>query len=147
MAELLIRKATTEDVDELLELYRQLASTGELPNATDATMVIDLINSNPWMLFLVAEMDGMVVGTVTVVIVPAITHSAQPWAQIEHMVVHEAHRGIGIGRALLARCEEHVRAVGGFKMQLQSSNHREDAHRFYEREGFSASSMGYRRYL
>ena len=147
MAELLIRKARVEDVDELLELYRQLASTGELPSAADAVLVINLIDSNPWMLFLVAELDGMVVGTVTVVVVPAITHSAQPWAQIEHMVVHEDHRGAGIGHALLARCEEHVRAVGGYKMQLQSSNHREDAHRFYEREGFNASSMGYRRYL
>ena len=147
MAEIHIRKAEAKDVDELLGLYRQLASSGELPTAADAAMVVELIDSNPWMLFLVAERDDVVVGTVTMVIVPAVTHSAQPWAQIEHMVVHEAHRKSGIGHALLARCEEHVRSVGGYKMQLQSSNHRDDAHKFYEHEGFSASSRGYRRYL
>ena len=147
MAKLLIRKAEAKDVNELLELYRQLASSGELPNVADAAMVIELIDSNPWMLFLVADLDEVVVGTVTMVIVPAVTHSAQPWAQIEHMVVHEAYRGTGIGHVLLARCEEHIRSVGGYKMQLQSSNHRDDAHKFYEREGFGASSRGYRRYL
>ena len=147
MAELLIRKAAVEDVDGLLELYRQLASSGELPSAADAAMVVELIDSNPWMLFLVAEFDDVVVGTVTMVIVPAVTHSAQPWAQVEHMVVHEAHRKSGIGHALLARCEEHIRSVGGYKMQLQSSNHRDNAHTFYEHEGFSASSRGYRKYL
>ena len=41
MAELLIRKAAVEDVDGLLELYRQLASSGELPSAADAAMVVD----------------------------------------------------------------------------------------------------------
>jgi GNAT superfamily N-acetyltransferase len=147
MADVLIRKASPEDVDGLLELYRQLASSGELPNAGNAAMVIELIDSNPWMLYLVAELDDVVVGTVTMVIVPAVTHSAQPWAQIEHMVVHEAHRKTGIGHALLARCEEHIRSIGGYKMQLQSSNQRDDAHEFYEREGFSASSVGYQRYL
>ena len=147
MAELLIRKAEAKDVDGLLELYRQLASSGELPSAVDAVMVIELTDSNPWMLFLVAELDDVVVGTVTMVVVPAVTHSAQPWAQIDHMVVHEANRGTGIGHAMLVRCEEHIRSFGGYKMQLQSSNHRDDAHKFYEHEGFSASSRGYRLYL
>ena len=147
MADALIRKASLEDVDGLLELYRQLASSGELPNAENAAMVIELIDSNPWMLYLVAELDDVVVGTVTMVIVPAVTHSAQPWAQIEHMVVHEDHRKKGIGHALLARCEEHIRSIGGYKIQLQSSNNRDEAHTFYEQAGFSASSRGYRRYL
>lgn len=147
MADVLIRKASPEDVDDLLELYRQLASSGELPSAENAAMVIELTDSNPWMLFLVAELDDVVVGTVTMVVVPAVPHSAQPWAQIEHMVVHEAHRKSGIGHALLARCEEHIRSVGGYKMQLQSSDHRDEAHSFYEQEGFTASSRGYRRYL
>jgi len=147
MAELLIRKASPQDVDGLLELYRQLASSGELPSAENAAMVIELIDSNPWMLYLVAELDDMVVGTVTMVIVPAVPHSAQPWAQIEHIVVHEDHRKVGIGHALLARCEEHIRSVGGYKIQLQSNNHRDGAHEFYEREGFTASSAGYGRYF
>ena len=142
MAELLIRKAEAKDVDGLLELYRQLASAGELPSAADATMVVELIDSNPWMLFLVAELDDVVVGTVTMVIVPAITHSAQPWAQIDHMVVHEAHRSTGIGHALLARCEEHIHSVGGCKLQLHCSNHRDDADKFHEHERVTVSSRG-----
>jgi GNAT superfamily N-acetyltransferase len=85
-------------------------------------------------------------GTATLVVVPNLTHNAQPWAQLENMVVDEAVRGSGVGRAILRHCLQSAWAAGCYKVQLQSDNARSGAHAFYEREGFVASSRGYRLY-
>ena len=150
MSTLVVRKALAEDLKALFELYRQLSSTPstpELPSLAEAVKAINLISAQPWMQLLVAVLEETVVGTVTVVVVPNVTHSARPWAQIENMVVHENHRRAGVGHALMARCEEIAREAGCYKMQLQSRNQRQDAHAFYEREGFSPSTVGFRRYF
>jgi GNAT superfamily N-acetyltransferase len=63
------------------------------------------------------------------------------------MVVDPDVRGRGIGRRLVEEALRIARAEGCYKVQLQSANARSGAHRFYEREGFEASSKGYRLYL
>ena len=147
MSALVVRSALAEDLKALLELYRQLGSTPELPSLPEAVKAINRISAQPWIQLLVAVLGEAVVGTVTVVVIPNITHSARPWAQIENMVVHENHRRAGVGRALMARCEEIAREAGCYKVQLQSRNQHHDAHAFYESEGFSPSSIGFRRYF
>jgi GNAT superfamily N-acetyltransferase len=67
--------------------------------------------------------------------------------QIENMVVDEARRGRGAGRALLDACFDFARERDCYKVQLQSDEARGGAHRFYARAGFSPSSVGFRRYF
>lgn len=86
-------------------------------------------------------------GTVTLVIVPNLTHNARPWAQIENMVVDESLRGSGAGRQLIAECVRLAREANCYKVQLQSAEGRESAHRFYAHLGFVDSSAGFRLYL
>lgn len=99
------------------------------------------------MALLVSEIDGRVVGTVTLVIVPNLTHDSKPWAQVENMVVDESQRGTGAGRQLMDECVRLAREAGCYKVQLQSAEGRSGAHRFYERLGFTDSSAGFRLYL
>ncbi|HEY5477898.1 MAG TPA: GNAT family N-acetyltransferase [Tepidiformaceae bacterium] len=145
--EAIIRPATTADVPALLRLYAQLGDPEAVPSLDHARETFAAISVQPGMHLLVAEASGRAVGTATLVIVPNLTHFAKPWAQVENMVVEEELRGRGLGRALLDRCVELATEAGCYKVQLQSANQRLDAHQFYERLGFQASSVGFRLYL
>ena len=148
MAEpVLVRDAIDADLPALLRLYGQLGDPNALPDVAPAAGALTAIRAQPGMHLLVAELGGQVVGTVTLVVVPNLTHFARPWAQVENMVVEETHRSSGVGRRLLDRCKDLAREAGCYKLQLQSANQRDGAHRFYERYGFAPSSVGFRLYL
>jgi len=142
-----IRAATAADVPALLRLYGQLGDPGALPSVDGAREAVAAISAQPRMHLLVAELGGRVAGTVTLVVVPNLTHFAKPWAQIENMVVEEGLRGRGLGRRLLDRCVELATEASCYKLQLQSGNQRLEAHQFYQGFGFQPSSVGFRLYL
>lgn len=56
--------------------------------------------------------------------------------EIQEMFVTENGRGHGIGKLLLDRCKEIAKANGVLQLEVTSGLAREEAHRFYEREGF-----------
>src|ERR1044072_8309642 len=99
----------------------------------------------PTRAMLVAEDRGeFAVGTADVLVVPNLTHDGAPWALVENVVVDPQWRRRGIGKALLKHAVRVADDAGCFKLQLTSSNHRDEAHRFYERLGFTATSTGFR---
>ena len=75
------------------------------------------------------------------------TQGAKPWAQVRNVVVHEAHCRAGIVHALIARCEQVTREAGCYKVRLQSSHKRKEAHASYQREGYSLAKVGFTRYF
>src|SRR3954464_3189045 len=94
---------------------------------------------------LVAEDRGeFAVGTADVLIVPTLTHDGSPWALVENVVVDLEWRRRGVGRALVTHAVRVAHDAGCYKLQLTSSDHRDGAHRFYERLGFTATSTGFR---
>ena len=147
MPDITIRDATPDDVDALLRLLCQLDPPNEAPTRDDAIAAIAAIDRQPGMRHLVAELDGAVVGSLVMAVLPNLTHHAQPWCQMENLVVDETHRGKGVGRALMAWCEAAARDAGCYKLQFQSRNHRRDSHRFYRRLGYRALTVGFRHYL
>lgn len=58
------------------------------------------------------------------------------FALITGLVVSETHRSLGIGKRLCAEVESWSREQGVAKVRVTSRISREDAHRFYLREGF-----------
>ena len=146
-----IRTATEADIPRILELYRQLAfepaAEAPVPRNEDCRRVIDAIDSTPGQALLVIEEDGAVVGTAMLVIVPCLSHDATPWAAVENVVVDEAYRRRGIGKALMEEIAARCRAESCYKIQLLSHNRRPEAHRFYESLGYETSAQGFRLYL
>jgi len=59
-------------------------------------------------------------------------------------VVDAAQRGGGIGEAMVRHAVALADQAGCYKVALTSRHHRADAHRFYERIGFRAASVGFR---
>jgi GNAT superfamily N-acetyltransferase len=59
--------------------------------------------------------------------------------EVPALVVDEACRGQGIGAALLRKAESWAKENGLRLMKLYSNVSREDAHRFYEGQGFTST--------
>ena len=146
-----VRRASQGDLDALLRLYVQLSGGNAAAEPARAEGALRELLEAPGVTLLVAEVDRAVVGTVTLVVVPNLTHNAQPWAQVENMVTDASVRGSGAGRLLIEECLRIAREAGCYKVQLQSANTRNtaenDAHGFYRHVGFEPSSVGFRYYF
>lgn len=68
-------------------------------------------------------------------------------AQIEGVRVRPDRRGQGIGAALIRDAETRARAAGCTLLQFTTNRSRTDAQRFYDRLGFTASHIGYKKPL
>ena len=83
---------------------------------------------------LVAEDDNVILGWIHVCGIQFF--QSPPFAEIGGLVVDEAARGKGIGKALVEAAVRWAAEQGYGKVRVRSNVLREDAHRFYEREGF-----------
>lgn len=126
--------ATTVD-DELVDafdrLIPQLSSSSPPPGRSG----LDEIVGNPHSALLVARLDGVIVGSLTLAFyrIPTGTKS---W--IEDVVVDADARGHGIGRALNEGALDEARRRGAKDVSLTSRPSREAANRLYLRIGFEA---------
>ena len=148
-----IRAATESDIPKILELYRQLVITTS-PTELDTSSNLDDYKQTFYKIqafsgyeLIVAEVNGEVVGTMVLLIVPNLSHSALPWAVIENMVVDESTRRKGIGKQLMDYATARSKEAGCYKVQLLSDKRRNEAHQFYESLGYKATSEGFRLYL
>jgi len=94
----------------------------------------------------VAEVDERVVGVAHLHVSPALERE-RPAAKICALVVDEAHRAQGVGRALVEAVEAEARLRNCSLLYLTTADRREDAHEFYERVGFEQTGRRYARTL
>ena len=71
----------------------------------------------------------------------------QPVAELTALVVDDASRRSGAGRALVATCENWAVAHGAIRISLGTAFRRADAHAFYERLGYQQLARKYQRTL
>jgi GNAT superfamily N-acetyltransferase len=145
----MIRPATSEDIPAIQSLYRFLdqhhvALYPEVfqPLETDArpATLIQSWLDNPEATYLVAEIDGAVVGFLNVRKMNSPdTPIFQPraWAHVENAVVATAHQGKGLGKALFEAAIVWAKAQGLNRMQTQVWSANGPAHAFYTQQGFS----------
>jgi GNAT superfamily N-acetyltransferase len=138
-----IRDATVDDLPELVRLLGQLNETPR-PLSEQHRKAFADVAADPRQRLLVIEDEGALFGSATMVIVPNVGHGGRPYAIVENVVVDEAMRGRGIGEQLMHYIVDRAREAGCYKVALTSRKFRTDAHRFYERLGFVASSEGFR---
>lgn len=129
---LTIRAISAADADAAAHL------TGELGYPLDAVSMrarIDGLAASPDDGVFVACLDDQIVGWIHV---SAVLHmQSEPRAEIGGLVVAASVRSRGIGAALVARAERWAREHGLRSMLVRSQVMREDAHRFYLREGYT----------
>ncbi|HEY6501456.1 MAG TPA: GNAT family N-acetyltransferase [Streptosporangiaceae bacterium] len=100
------------------------------------------IDQDPAQLLLVAEARERVVGTLQLSFIPGLSRRGALRAQIESVRVAPTMRGRGLGEALFTWSIAEARRRGCALVQLTTDKTRTDAHRFYDRLGFTASHEG-----
>ncbi len=115
-----IRQGNPEDCDAVFALIRELAEFEKAPHEvvnTAAELREHAFGQNPVCGFLVAEVDGSIVGT-SLYYVRYSTWKG-PCLYLEDLIVTEKMRGKGIGSALFTATMELSRAKGYRRMNFQ----------------------------
>lgn len=144
-----VREAREADLPRLVELLAQLSMAEQRedvgpPLPESYAKALAEIDADPRQQLLVLEAEGRIVGSLTLMFIPNLTHQGHPYSIVENVVVDEAERGGGYGEVLMRHAIEEARRAGCYKLSLTSNRKRAEAHRFYERLGFSATHEGYR---
>ncbi|WP_261718894.1 GNAT family N-acetyltransferase [Streptomyces sp. FZ201] len=147
MGDLEIRPVTTNDVPAIVAMLADdpLGAQRESPDDLSPYLAaLERLNGDPNQLLRVAERDGRVVGTLQLTIVPGLSRKGATRSIIEGVRIHADERGSGLGTQLIEWAIEESRRQGCSLVQLTSDASRTDAHRFYERLGFTASHVGFK---
>lgn len=96
---------------------------------------------------IVGEETGRIIATYQITYITSLSLTATRRAQVESVRVAANLRGRGIGAKLMHDAEARARKAGCSLIQLTTHRTRLDAHRFYERLGFTPSHIGYKRDL
>ncbi len=123
-------EATDDVVKALDRLIPQLSPHIPCPAKAD----LDAVLACPCTRVFAAYCNDQIVGTL--VLVSYRTLTGEVHSMIEGVVVEEAFRNRGIGKALIRRTQVGVREAGGSGALLTSSPSREAANRLYDRMGF-----------
>jgi ribosomal protein S18 acetylase RimI-like enzyme len=91
---------------------------------------------------IVAELGGDIIGTLQLIVIPSLSYQGGKRSSVESVRVDSKYRGKGIGREMMLLAIERAKERGCISMQLTSHGDRTEAHRFYERLGFSSSHVG-----
>lgn len=131
-----IRTGTEADLPRALELIQELAeyerAGAEVTNTVEQ-MRVDGFGPQPLYGFFVAEAEGRVVG------LALYYYRYSTWKgkrlYLEDIIVTEAHRGKGLGKALFDKAMEKTVQTGCTGMMWQVLDWNEPSIRFYERYG------------
>jgi GNAT superfamily N-acetyltransferase len=136
-----IRAAIHDDLDGVLALYRFLNPKDLIPDGAKVSRAWRNLLDSKGTTILVAERDKTLVATCTLTIVPNLTRGVRPYAVIENVVTHSAHRRAGFGRAVMEAALKAAWGHGCYKVMLASG--RPDAVPFYESVGLKRSGKNF----
>ncbi|MFJ3510820.1 GNAT family N-acetyltransferase [Streptomyces luteogriseus] len=147
MGDLVIRAAVADDVPAIVGMLADdpLGAQRESPDDLAPYLAaLERLSADPNQRLVVAVRDGRVVGTLQLTIIPGLSRRGATRAIVEGVRIHAEERGSGLGTELIDWAIEEARVQGCRLVQLTSDKTRADAHRFYERLGFTASHTGFK---
>jgi len=132
------REARSGDFESVLRLNRQLhPEDPDLQDGSDSA-AFDQILTSPGLHLFILELNGAVVATTYLNVIPNLSRSASPYAVIENVVVDESLRGTGLGKEIMDCTLLAAWDAGCYKAMLMTSSRNPDTHSFYRACGFSS---------
>ncbi|MDX2595398.1 MULTISPECIES: GNAT family N-acetyltransferase [Streptomyces] len=147
MGDLEIRRATAADVPVIVGMLADDplgAQRESLDDMTPYLAALERLDADPNQHVVVAVREGRVVGTLQLTVIPGLSRKGATRSIIEGVRIHADERGSGLGTQLIEWAVEESRRQECRLVQLTSDSSRTDAHRFYERLGFTASHVGFK---
>lgn len=151
-SEITIRQARREDVRRIATLImlgaaRQTMTPAEIEAEAahpSYGQSFDEVAASPDNALFVAELEGQVVGTFQVTIIPGIISRGRKRAKFESVHVAPECRGMGVGAVMIGFALDFAKGRGAELVELTSNKSRLDAHRFYRNLGFEQSHEGFK---
>jgi len=150
MIDPLVRRARPEDLPAIVRLF-VIPDVGNVKNERPETPLpaayadaLAAIDADPNNMFMVAELEGRIVGVFQLTIIQQLTNQGARVAQIESVVVDTDVRGRGVGEAMMRWAIDEARRRRCFRVQLTSNKVRKRAHAFYARLGFTPTHEGFK---
>ncbi|GAA1358817.1 GNAT family N-acetyltransferase [Streptomyces beijiangensis] len=147
MSDLEIRPAAHDDIPAIVALLADdpLGAQRESPDdLVPYESAFQRLAADPNQHLVVAVRDGRVVGTLQLTVIPGLSRRGAVRSIVEGVRIHSGERGSGLGTQLIEWAVAESRLQGCQLVQLTSDATRTDAHRFYERLGFTASHLGFK---
>jgi len=134
------RRLTASDLPPLLDLYKQLDADDDECPKDQSEEAWKEIEANAYTQYFGAIDDGKVVSTCYAVYIPNITRGNRGICFIENVVTDKEYRRLGLASRVIDMAIAFARDHHCYKVILQSSMYRPEAHQFYERKGFNGES-------
>ncbi|MFE7100631.1 GNAT family N-acetyltransferase [Streptomyces erythrochromogenes] len=143
---IIVRSALRTDLSSLLALYGELNPDDAPLSQEKVDAIWATISSQQGRTVLVADAEGVVVGTADCLVMPNFTRGGRAILFVENVVVAEASQRRGVGRELMKAVVQLGASAGCYKVQLLAADD-EYVHTFYESCGFQARAEGFRCYI
>ncbi|MFG2476389.1 GNAT family N-acetyltransferase [Streptomyces fagopyri] len=147
MGDLEIRPAAADDVPAIVAMLADDALGARRESPDDLTpylAALERLSRDPNQHLVVAVRAGQVVGTLQLTIIPGLSRKGSTRALIEGVRVRTDERGSGLGTQIIEWAVDESQRQECRLVELTSDASRTDAHRFYERLGFTASHVGFK---
>jgi GNAT superfamily N-acetyltransferase len=142
-----IRPAAEQDIPAIVAMLADdpLGAQRESPDDLAPYLAaFKRLSDDPHQHLMVAVLGERVVGTLQLTIIPGLSRRGALRSVIEAVRVHADERGSGLGTQLIEWAIAESRRQNCQLVQLTSDSSRTDAHRFYERLGFTPSHVGFK---
>lgn len=132
-----IREVDEEDLTGLLELYRQLHNNRmPHPSAKLYSLWVRILK-NKAQHVIVGIIDGTIMSSCVLTVIPNLTHEQRPYALIENVVTDEKYRKKGCATAILQFAKEIAQRKNCYKIMLLTGSKQESTLKFYEQAGYN----------
>jgi GNAT superfamily N-acetyltransferase len=137
IVDLAIRAAELADTDALAALMTEL---GYETRSSEMKMRLETIGNDPRYRTFVAVKQGKVCGMIGTFCYYSYEHNG-PGGRIIALVVSKNSRGVGVGRQLMAAAENDFAQRNIRRVAVNTRFEREEAHKFYERLGYTRNGF------
>lgn len=141
MSEIKIRELQKEDLwNGFLKSLDSLRQASDIDKKT-AEKIFEKINQNPEHIIVVADIDGKIVGSSTLLLETKFIHDGGIVGHIEDVVVDKNYQGKKIGEKIIRHLLEYAREKGCYKTILDCAD---NVKPFYEKIGFKHNANALR---
>ncbi|KQV28494.1 acetyltransferase [Rhizobium sp. Root1203] len=138
-----IRAAVAGDLEDLLELYRQLNPGDPALDPSELKDRFAAMLAQPGMTVFIGFDNQAPASTATLIVVPNLTRNGASYALIENVVTHRDHRKRGHAGALVRHAIDAAWDAGCYKVMLLTGSKEPSTLRFYESCGFLRDKTGF----
>jgi GNAT superfamily N-acetyltransferase len=139
----MIRNATIEDSDSMVELLMQL---GYADTQSFIKQRIQELLEHPDAMLLLYEKDEKILALLSLHVIPQIALLGS-FLRISYFIVDEHARSLKIGAELEMYVTRIAKERGCDRIEVHCHEKRKDAHRFYERQGYVESPKYFMKHI